>query len=452
MASSDAFFTFLSKRQRSTYFISLYWRWIGIQFIILFLVVVFVLPDSLVFYIWKGEPKLLVVLAMIVVFMRHTVGGIVQQMAEAQRQTIRIQRIMLLLSIIHLLAIVVLWATGRLSISLIFIVIGVEWGLVNWIGSRLYEGYKLSENFGAEETDSVASVWQEFLVYCLPFIPFYIVAFISEFSDRWFLQHFGGSAHQGYYAIAMQFGSISQVITASVLKILWKEIAEANERGDAEYIKRLFNRAQRSLFIISVLISGALIPWANEIVSLLLGKEYIDGSIVVVIMLLFPIHLCLGQVCGTLYFALELTKPYTIMNIVQMIIAPILTFFMLAPTNYLIPGLGLASTGLALKMVIVGFVSQNYQMWWLMRKQGWQYSISYQLVSMALFILPAIAILFVINYAFSETLHIILRGVLFGLIYFSFSGLVIYYNSWLIGTSKSELIKYKHRLLNAISW
>jgi O-antigen/teichoic acid export membrane protein len=54
MASSSAFFTFLSRGPRSQRFVSLYWRWVGIQFFVVVLVVGLLFPDEWIGGIWRG--------------------------------------------------------------------------------------------------------------------------------------------------------------------------------------------------------------------------------------------------------------------------------------------------------------------------------------------------------------------------------------------------------------
>ena len=174
---------------------------------------------------------------------------------------------------------------------------------------------------------------------------------------------------QAYYAVAAQFAAISLIATASVVKILWKEVAVANERGDDERVQRLYQRANRILFMSGVLISCFLIPWTREIITLVLGEEYTGGALVLAIMFIYPVHQTLGQINGTMFYALELTRPYVVIGMISMIISTITIYFLLAPANATMPGLGLASTGLALKMVVVQFIAVNFSMWWLARKK-----------------------------------------------------------------------------------
>ena len=86
MSSSDAFFTFISKRQRSLKFIQYFWAWILIQFLFSLFLFINFLPESIIKTVWVGEKRELVVLAMIAAFMQQQVWNIASRMAEAQEK------------------------------------------------------------------------------------------------------------------------------------------------------------------------------------------------------------------------------------------------------------------------------------------------------------------------------------------------------------------------------
>ena len=143
-------------------------------------------------------------------------------------------------------------------------------------------------------------------------------------------------------------------------------------------------------------------------------------------------------------------KPYVIIGIVQMIISIISVYYLLAPADATLPGLGLGSMGLALKMVIVQFIMVNFSMWWLARKKGWEYSMSYQLIGIVIFILAGFAVYYVTNKLINESVPVIIRGCMAGIAYVAFAGVTLYRIPWLIGLSRSELVQYAHRALAVV--
>ena len=136
-----------------------------------------------------------------------------------------------------------------------------------------------------------------------------------------------------------------------------------------------------------------------------------------------------------------MTRSYTVITIVIMVISTISTYFMLAPGEAVLPGLGLASMGLALKMVVIGFLSVNFIMWWFARKNNWDYSPSHQLIGIAIFMSLGFAVYLATNMIISESVHVIIRACIAGTTYIGIAFLLLWRIPWLIGMNKSELIR-----------
>ncbi|MDC0065527.1 hypothetical protein OAK15_03605 [Verrucomicrobia bacterium] len=251
----------------------------------------------------------------------------------------------------------------------------------------------------------------------------------------------GGAVEQAYYAVAAQFSMISLIVTISVLRIYWKEVAEANEQGKMERVQHLYERVRRILFMIAAIISGFFIPWTKEIIALTLGEAYVDGALVMSLMFVYPIYQSVGQINGIMFYALEMTRPYVVITTVSMVISTITIYFLLAPVDAVLPGLGLGSIGLALKMVVISFFTVNFMMWWLAREKKWNYSIGYQLIGIAIFVPLGFAVYHGTNMAISDSVHVIIRACITGTMYIGLVGLVLYMVPWLIGMNRSELIQ-----------
>ncbi len=435
MGTSAAFFSFISKRRRSRNFVFYYLFWLFLQFVISLLFIILFAPDAWIERIWEGESKHRIIIAFVTVFMQLQVWQLIAQIGESQRHTGRVQMMNVGIAVVHSILIAGIILLDKLTIELVLYFIILEFSIASIIAYIV-----LPAKF-TNEADSAKDIFQEYKKFCLPMIPYVWLGVIMGFADLWLLQHYGGKIEQAYYSVAAQFGAISLLATTSILRVLWKEVAEANEKGDKRKVQFLFNRATRILFLVGILISGFLIPWAGEVINQTLGEAYVGGTLVMALMLLFPVHQSLGQINGTMFLALELTKPYVMIGMVNMIIQIIAVYFLLAPREALVPGLGLASTGLALKMVVLQFISVNVMMWWLARIQGWKYSIGYQILGMAIFITMGYVIYYLVDTTFSESLNIIVRGLLAFVGYAFFAGFLIYNIPSLTGLSRTELIK-----------
>jgi len=436
IATSSAFFTFLSKKPRSAKFVRYFWYWVCFQFIVSFLLVVLILPESVMQIIWKGESRLLVILALVATFLQHHVWSIVSQMAEASRQTVRLQKLNITIVLFHLCAVILLWAIGKLAIPLIFIAIILEWSLAGWIASRMY---KVDSKSGNTQIDTPRSVFMEFWIYCLPFIPYAILSFTHDFLDRWMLQNWGGSSEQAYFAVAQQFSSIALLATSSVLRIFWKEIAEAHNLNNLERVKNLYLKTSRILFFVGAIVAATLIPWSEKVITVFLGESYLAGVTTLMIMFLYPVHQSLGQIGKSLLYATEKVKILVTIALVFMLVIIIISYFMLAPETMAIPGLGLGSKGLAIKMVAMQLITTNIQSYIVARVFGWKYDWLFQVIGLSLLIALSFVTQAAINLIFE---NLAIQLIAFGFVYLVTLLGVLYFFPWLTGLSRQEVVNY----------
>jgi O-antigen/teichoic acid export membrane protein len=445
MASSSAFFTFLSQRKRSRRFVNFFWCWILIQFVFSLLVVGWLMPDSLLNIIWKGEEQTIILLALVAVFMQQNVWPIAMQMAEANRETVRAQKLNVVVVVVHLAVIIALWLGGQLFLPLIFIALIIEWTIAGWLATRMYREYDDQTDETEGKDDTAANVFNEFWDYCKPFIPYAWLSFAYTFADRWMLQQWGGATEQAYFAVAHQFSVVALLATASILRIFWKEIAEAKHQGDDEKVKRLYQRVSKSLYFIAVITAGGLMPWSAEIITLLLGTAYSGGTFTLMLMFLYPVQQSMGQIGGAMLYATENSRIQVILGSIFMALSIIAAYFMLAPESMIVPGLGLASQGLALKMVIMALIQVNVLAWFIAKIFVWKFEWVYQVVSLSLAVAAGwVAKLFVESII---TAHVIVLMATSAAIYLILMSLVVYILPWLLGIERETIQQYFTNML-----
>jgi len=448
IATSSAFFTFLSQRQRSRKFISFYWQWVAVQFLFSLLIVGLLLPDSIIDLVWKNESKLIIVLALVATFMQQSVWSIASGMAEAQRHTIRVQRLNTVVIIVHLAVVIALWLGGELLLPLLFIALIVEWAIAGWLAAKMYQALDNSLIESDINNDTAGSVFKEFWSYCKPFIPYAWLSFAHDFADRWMLQHWGGASEQAYYAVALQFSSIALIATTSILRIFWKEIAEAKHQGDEEKVKKLYQKASRGLYFFGALLAGGMIPWSNEIISLVLGPTYSSGAFTLMLMFLYPVHQSMGQIGSTMLYATENTRLYVNIGLVVMSISLIVVYFMLAPKDAFISGFGMASQGLALKMVVIQLISVNIIAWFIARKFGWKFDWMYQVIGLGAAVITGwFAKFFVVSIIATNVIVQILISSIFYMLILYF---VVYAMPWIAGLDRDEMNSYLFRVIQIV--
>ena len=445
MASSSAFFTFLSQRQRSKRFVNFFWCWIFIQFVFSLFVVGWLLPDSLLDTIWKGEKQTIILLALVAAFMQQNVWVNAMQMAEARRETIRVQKLNIVVVVVHLAVIVALWLGGQLFLPLIFIALIIEWSIAGWFATRMYRGLDDQTDEAEGDNDTAASVFKEFWGYCKPFIPYAWLSFAYNFSDRWMLQHWGGASEQAYYAVAHQFATVALLATTSILRIFWKEIAEAKHQGDNEKVKRLYQRVSKSLYFLGALGAGGLLPWSAEIITFLLGAAYSDGAFTLMLMFLYPVHQAMGQIGGTMLYATEHSRIQVILGCAFMALSIVVVYFMLAPKSMIVPGLGLASQGLALKMVIMQLIQVNVMAWFIARIFNWKFEWAYQVVGLSAAVVAGWVAKLVVGSVMSVHVTVLIATSV--VVYLILMSVVVFMQPWLLGMERAVIQQYLKNML-----
>lgn len=446
MGTSSAFFTFLSQRPRGKFFVSLFWRWIGVQFLVSLGLVALLLPNDLVHALWKGEARYLILLALIATFMQGVVWPIASQMAEANRKTFQVQRLNTLVVSVHLLVVLVLWMLGQLALPLLFVAVAFEWALASWLAAKLYKTNAGLANLEDKEIDTTQSVWREFWSYCAPFIPHAWLGFFHDFGDRWMLQHWGGSKEQAHFAVAQLLSAAVLLAASSILRVFWKEVAEAHHADDRQRVKYLFLKISRLLYFFGAFIAGALLPWATEILELTAGPEYLSGATTLMVMLIYPVHQSMGQISSAMLYATERSRLQVILNMFFMSINLIVAYIMMAPEDAYIPGFGLASQGLAWKMVVLQILEVNVAAWFISRIFGWKFQWFYQPAGLIICIFLGFSAQTLVSWLVGW-LVVELQFFIAGLIYLISVIALLFYLPWLAGLERSEILAQVRRFI-----
>lgn len=354
---SKAFYTFKSGGEANDNEIVLILAWNIIQFSIIF-VTLLILPTELLRY-FINEDRYLLCLAFLALFFRLKIWELVCQLFEVLRETVKLQKLFTLIVCLHLVAIVTINYFNFINIYNLFYSILIAWTF----GSIVASVYLLNQNnrYCLEVINTnILSRINYYYKYCLPLVPYMFLVFASEFADRYLLNLWGGNIEQGYFSLAKQFSIISLVATTSILAVFWREVSALHQKDCSETLQRFVSSTSKVLFLLTAIISCFLIPWSEKLLIYLVGTEYLGGLSAFVLMLIYPIHQVIGQIAGTFLMATGRTQTQTIFGSVTLILGIVFSYFVLAPKDAFIPGLSLASDGLALKLVILQFMFVNF--------------------------------------------------------------------------------------------
>lgn len=331
--------------------------WTAARFVLIAAVLV-LLPRHWLAAMWVGHSRRLVLLAFCAFYFSVPLRAFLIQTAESVRQTVFIQASLAAFSALETAALFVLWRLELLSVSLALLLLSLEYA-----GLLLFFLWRFNWNLvkGSEQR-SRAQIVDQYASYCAPLVVMSLLDFPCQFADRWLLQRFGGSVEQGYFSFGQQFSTIALLATVSLLNIFWKEIAEAQSRGDWERVRGLYRRASRGLFFTAACGAGLLIPYSAWILTTLAGPQFAGGAVALGFMLLFPAFQSLGQLNGVYLYATEDTRTHMAITAAASLAGLPLTYLVLAP-------LGLGAAGLAGRWSLFLMLVISVQSWIVARRQ-----------------------------------------------------------------------------------
>ena len=439
LGSSNAFFTFLSSRKRSLDFILFYWFWLLAQALILTALILVVIPKDLFETIWGDNQRLLVMLAFLATFMQGSIWTAVSQMGESERLTFAVQGIATFVMMIHLVVIVAFFLFDYLTLSALFIAISLEWLCGSVL--LLYVYFKKSnKSLRREDNESFKSIFSEYCAYCIPFIPYAIVSFFHDFLDRWMLQTWSGSKEQAYFALAQQICALSMLAVASILRIFWKEVSEAKENEDFAKLRLIYETVTKMMFVIATSVSLFMIPFASDLIFLTVGSSYLSGSDTLLILLLYPSYQALGQICTIMFLATGMIRINTVIGLCFMLSGLMVTYFLLAPSEYYIPGLNLASKGLALKMVVLQFIQVNIMALYIAHFYKWQFHFTHQVGIFIGCLLLGFSAKYFVSLLINSEVNVIFEVAFSSIIYFGIILSLIYKFPSLVGFGDKSML------------
>lgn len=357
-----AFYTKLSQRPQETGLIRFYWGFTSLVSIIvvLFVSLVFALgwedwlwPDQLARFIW------LAVLWGLLTWSSMIVNHIV----DAYGLTVGSELARMRQRVLGLILVGLMFWLNRFSLTefflyqylIILFLVWSWWQVLRRAGLSLFPQTKLP-------LQQIKNYSREFFVYSSPLLVYGCVGLLAGLLDRWLLQHFAGSVEQGFYTLSYRLGEICFLFTGAMTPLLTREFSKAYGQHDIPHMQNLFQRYIPSLYVIAAYFSVFLSVQAEKASLFVGGAEFKGASLAVAIMVLYPIHQTYGQLSGSMLFATGQTKLYRNIGLfIDILFSLPLTMWLIAPSAW--SGLALGATGLAIKMIVVQFISVNLQLW-----------------------------------------------------------------------------------------
>ena len=193
--------------------------------------------------------------------------------------------------------------------------------------------------------------------YVNPLIVMTIIVFAAGFLDRWLLQKFGGSIQQGFFTLSLKIGAVYFLFARSLTQLLTREFSVAFGKKDINQMRIMFRRYIPLIYGTVAYFACFVAAQSDKVARIVGGAEYEGAKTVMIIMAFYPIHQTYGQLSNAVFYATGQTKLYRNIGLSGMLLGLPLIYFLLAPRSMM--GLNSGATGLAIKMVLVQFISVN---------------------------------------------------------------------------------------------
>ena len=148
-------------------------------------------------------------------------------------------------------------------------------------------------------------LWNSYFLFCIPLLPNSVSWWISNSSDKYFLQFFWGASLTGIYAVSYKIPSIITTVS-SIFTSAW-QISAVDDFGSDEsvkFISNVYNKYSSFYFISSSLIVLVI----QQLSSILFAKEYYSAWSYSVILIYASIFQSLAAFLGVIYTTAKKTK------------------------------------------------------------------------------------------------------------------------------------------------
>jgi len=190
-----------------------------------------------------------------------------------------------------------------------------------------------------------------------------------------------------------------------------------------------------------MVISSFVIPYSRQIIDLFLGFSYRDAWLPLSLMFFYPVHQSMGQITGTMLFAMGKTKTASYIGIFFMLISILFAYIILAPKSAIVPGFQMGATGLAIKMIVCQIMGVNISAFFVARYIHISFDWIHQIKVLCLLPISLISKLFS-NYLFISTsiqYNTILSMIISGILYLLSIAVLIYYFPLITGLDRIQI-------------
>lgn len=383
--SSIAFYTKLSQDKTNKTLVRYYAWLVLIVSVIYFLLVLATFFNKIYHFVWPGQVYYNIILSSLLGVITFCSNSLLR-MVDACELTIKGEYV----KIFQLLSSTAVFGVTYLifkqisladfyyiQIFLIMVLLLGNYYILKRAGFSVFPSVLLTKS-------KIHSYSKFFWDYSNPLIVSGIITLISGIGERWILQLYGGSVQQGFFALSYKVSTFVFLFTGAMMPLLMREISLFFGNNELENIRLIFIKNLKILYFL-VTFMAVYVSLNSDFITIILGgKRFEEAGIVVGLMAFFPIHQTLGQINGTIYMSTDRTKSYRNISIFFSPLSIVFSYFFIAPVSAF--GLGLGAVGLAIEMIIIQFITQNFLLYFNCKYLNFSFKrlLLYQLVTISL--------------------------------------------------------------------
>lgn len=366
--SSTAFFNYNAKNPISRSLNKQFFVWSVLQLVMILALVAssswFGLHDRL----WPGQKESHLYYAALSVWI-FLMAQVVIQFGDSRGETILFQKMNLFANAVYLAVLLAFRQAGAINPETAFLLYAVAPAVAIILFVMRWSGVCFGHPPGL--MDGLRSNVRYFLDFCSPLFVLSVVGFLGELADKWMLQKFCGSEAQGYYSLSYNWSAISLIFFNPMLNIFFREVSVVSKEG--RDTGAFFGRHLKLMFSVTAVLSFFLAINAREIILVLAGREYEAATTTFMIIIFFPLIQVCGQMATNVYLALGMVSLYRDISIFFTLIYTALTYIVIAPRSFLIPGLGLGLDAFSLKFFLSNLFGTEFLVFIISRMTGAAY-------------------------------------------------------------------------------
>jgi O-antigen/teichoic acid export membrane protein len=371
-SAQQAFFTFSSQDRRSGALTKLFAAWAVAQLALLIAIVLVASVFGVSRWIWPGQHVAQVLLVTVLDWMLF-VSLTLRQLSDSKGLTVRSQALIAATSVSTVAGLLVLAWMGRLTFYTF-----VSVNLVSAVVTAVTVGHLLfirhhdlcwAGSLRRHARENVRRWWR----YAKPLIALEYYTPLAAFAGAYLIQTWYGSTEQGYLGLATRWSSLVLLFTGAALNIVWREVAAAVAKNDRDEASRIYLRFNHVLIFLAATLCVWLSICSRTLVTSVAGEAFRPAVPTMMIMAFYPLAQTCAQLSTAALKAVERTADYRNWSLLISIPDLLLTYFLVAPRDASVPGLGLGAVGIALKMSVYSLLSVQIYEWVVFRFFGLEF-------------------------------------------------------------------------------